>query len=286
MTHFTHIFKQNYDKRLKLGGEFVFGYSEKKLRELYPEKNYTIVGEAKSAKPNRKKTDAKTGKKDDRRVGHLSVDSKSYDLFRIGMHNGAFHRLEGYICVGEDTFVTVYSSRAAFLWSISAILLLLVATVLLIVKLLSNPKPPVIINPDHPLPDIDPEIEPLPPSDDDEKVDSNGGGFVSIVYTKDATVSLATNKAKIFYQNPNKSNHSVLLELYLVSSGTEYFLGKTGLIPAGSAIYEMDVSERDANIRAGIYEGLYRLFYYDPITGERAALSSDVAEIQISVNEQ
>ena len=286
MTHFTHVFKQNYDKRLKLGGESLFGYSKKKLRELYPEKNYTIVGEAKSAKPKKKKTDAAEEKKNDRRIGHLSVDSKSYDLFKLGAHKRAFYRQDGYICVGEDSFVVVHSCRIPFLVTLFVLLALIAVTSVLIVQLLMNPKPPVVINPDHPLPDIDPEIEHLPPSDDDEKVDSNGGGFVSIVYTKDAVVSLATNKATIFYQNPNKSNHSVVIELYLVSGDAEYFLGRTGLIPAGSAIYEIDVSERDANVRAGIYTGLYRLFYYDPITGERAALSSDVTEIQISVNEQ
>ena len=283
MTGFHHIFKQDYDKRIFLGGEFLFGYSEKKMRSLYPEKNYTVVGEAKSAKDLNRRNLKQQEKKKERRIGQLHVNGKELDLFPRGEHNSILHKREGYICVGEHTFVEVHSSRIPFLVTLLTLLAMIAAATVLIIGLLSNPKPPVI-NPDHPLPDIDPDIEVLP--DDDEKVNSEGGGgFVSMVYTKDVTVSLSTNKAKIFYQNPNKSNHSVVLELYLVSSDTEYFLGRTGLIPAGSAIYAMDVSERDANIRAGIYTGLYRTFYYDPITGERAALSSDITQIKVSVTE-
>lgn len=283
MTNFQHIFKQDYDKRFFLGDQYVFGYSDKKMRELYPEKNFSVVGEAKSTKAVKKQT--KTAeKKKEKRIGQLHVGGKALDLFPRGEHEGLLHKKEGYVCVGEDSFVSVHRSRLAFLLALLAILSMLAVTAVLIVKLLSGPKPPVI-QPDHPLPDIDPDIETLPEDDSDKVQSESGGGFVSMVYTKDASVTLSTDKAKIYYQNPNASNHSVVLELYLVSGAKEYFLGKTGLIPAGSAIYEMDVSERDANIRAGIYTGLYRTFYYDALTGERAAISSDITEIKVSVIE-
>ena len=287
MTGFHHIFKQDYDKRIFLGGQFIFGYSEKKMRELYPEKNYTVVGEAKSARRLKKKAEAQaeaTQKKAERRIGRLHINGKEVDVFRHGEHAGILHKREGYVCVGGDNFIAIHSSRLPFLLALLAVLAMLVITATLVIQLIGNPKPPVVIHPDHPLPDIDPDVETLP--DDSDKVQSeNGGGFVSMVYTKEATVSLSTNTATIYYQNPNKSNHSVVLELYLISGEQEYFLGRTGLIPAGGAIYQMDVSERDANIRAGIYTGLYRSYYYDPLTGERAAISSDITEVRISVVE-
>lgn len=282
MTSFHHIFKQDYDKRIFLGGEFVFGYSERKLRALYQGKNHTIVGEAKSTKSLKKQSQKQQEKK--KQIGQLHVNGKELDLFARGEHNSILHKREGYVCVGEDTFVEVHSSRIPFLLTLLAIIALIIVTAVLIVGLLSNPKPPVVIDPDPPLPDIDPDVEILP-DNGDKVVSENGGGFVSMVYTKDATVSLSANKATIYYQNPNKSNHSVVLELYIVSDGQEYFLGRTGLIPAGSAIYGIDVTERDANIRAGIYTGLYRMFYYDPLTGERAAISSNITEVTVSVTE-
>ena len=106
-----------------------------------------------------------------------------------------------------------------------------------------------------------------------------------MVYTKGVNLSLSSDKATIYYQNPGSSNHSVLLELYIVSDGVEYFIGKTGLIPAGSAIYELDVSERDASVRPGTYEGLYRANYYEPTTGERAVVASDITGVAVIVTE-
>ena len=287
MTGFHHIFKQDYDKRIFLGGQFIFGYSEKKMRELYPEKNYTVVGEAKSAKRLKKKAAAQTENKSgkpERHIGRLHVNGKEVDVFRHGEHAGLFHKREGYVCVGGDNFIAIHSSRLPFLLALLAVLAMLAVTTTLVIQLIGNPKPPIVIDPDHPLPEIDPDIETLP--DDGDKVQSeSGGGFVSMVFSYDVTVSLSEEKATITYQNPNKSNHAVVLELYLVSDGAEYFLGRTGLIPAGGAIYQMDVSERDASIRAGIYTGLYRTYYYDPLTGERAAISSDITDLKISVVE-
>lgn len=287
MTGFHHIFKQDYDKRIFLGDQFIFGYSEKKMRELYPEKNYTVVGEAKSARRLKKKAEAQaeaTQKKAERRIGRLHINGKEVDVFRHGEHAGILHKREGYVCVGGDSFIAIHSSRLPFLLALLAVLAMLAVTTVLVVQLIGNPKPPIVIDPDHPLPEIDPDIETLP--DDGDKVQSeSGGGFVSMVFSYDVTVSLSEEKATITYQNPNKSNHSVVLELYLISGEQEYFLGRTGLIPAGGAIYQMDVSERDANIRAGIYNGLFRSYYYDPLTGERAAISSDITDLKISVVE-
>ncbi|MBO4979230.1 MAG: hypothetical protein J6D16_02360 [Clostridia bacterium] len=296
MTGFHHIFKQDYDKRIFLGDQFIFGYSEKKMRELYPEKNYTVVGEAKSARRLKKKAEAQAEaaqKKAERRIGRLHINGKEVDVFRHGEHAGLLHKREGYVCVGGDSFIAIHSSRLPFLLALLAVLLMLALISVPLVELITTPpEPPIVINPDHPLPDIDPDIETLPPEvgGDDTPGGSEGagqtsGGFVSMVYTKEATVSLSASKAVIYYQNPNKSNHGVVLELYLVSDGQEYFLGRTGLIPAGGAIYQMDVSEREASIRAGIYTGLYRTYYYDPLTGERAAVSSDITEVKISVTE-
>ena len=286
MTGFHHIFKQDYDKRIFLGDQFIFCYSEKKMRELYPEKNYTVVGEAKSSKQLRKKKAEPKEPKKERHVGRLHIGSKEVDVFRHGEHAGLLHKREGYVCVGGDAFIAIHSSRIPFLLSLLAVLSMITVTTVLVAQLIGNPKPPVVIHPDHPLPEIDPDIETLPVDEDGDKVQSeSGGGFVSMVFTKEASISLSSNTATIYYQNPSKSNHAVILELYLISDGQEYFLGRTGLIPAGGAIYRMDVSERDAGIRAGIYTGLYRTYYYDPQTGERAAISSDITEVKISVTE-
>ena len=285
MIGFHHIFRQDYDKRLFLGGEHVFGYSKKRMRELYPEKSYTVVGKAKSGGLKKKKPSEKQRKKEEKRIGKLHVNGKELDVYPVGEKKELLQKREGFVCVGEDKYVAIQSNLLPFLLAVIGLALMIALVAVTLVWLLGREKPPVTVDPDHPLPEVDPDVEPIP-DDTDEKANSeNGGGFVSLVYTKDASVSLSTGKATIYYQNPNKSNHSVLLEFYLISNEQEYFLGKTGLIPAGSAIYQLDVTDRDVSIRAGTYTGLYRTYYYDPITGERAAISSDITEIVVTVTE-
>ena len=280
MTSFHHIFKQDYDKRICLGDQNAFCYSKKKMRQLYPNKNYTVVGEVKSGK--KLKSPPPQG---DGSIGTLYINEKELAVFPLGKHKRLIHRGEGFLCVGENRFVAAHSNLVPFLLVLLWLLAMIAVVLILVFKLLGTPEKPVVINPDHPLPEIDPDIETLPDDGDDQVNSEEGGGFVSMVYTKDATISLSSNKATVYYQNPHKSNHGVVLELYLVSEGQEYFLGRTGLIPAGSAIYEMDVSERAVQIRAGVYTGLYRTFYYDPLTGERAAISSDITEVTVSVTD-
>lgn len=282
MIGFNHIFKNDYDKRVKLAGEYVFCYSEKKMKSLYPENNYSLVGEASSKLPKEPKENEK---EPENKIGKLIFGGKSVDVFNIGKHKGLFHKKAGYVCVGDDKFVTVHTSRIPFLAALLGLLVLIVATGVVIVGILNNPKPPVVIDPDNPMPSIDPDIEPIEGDTGEKETAPKGGGSVSMVYTKGVTLSLSSDKATIFYQNPNSSNHSVVLELYIISGDEEYFIGRTGLIPAGSAIYELDVSERDANIRAGTYTGLYRTAYYNPETGERAAVGSDITGVSVVVTE-
>ena len=275
MITFNHIFKNDYDKRIKLGGEPIFIYSVKKMKELYPDGNFTLVGES----------SGKKAKKDEERIGTLIVGKNAIDVHPEGRHGKFLNKVDGYLCVGDNKYVAIHKSRIPFLATLLALLLLLVATILLILWLLQNPKPPVIINPDNPLPEIDPDIETIE-QDTSEKVTSEeGGGFVNMIYTKSASISLTTEKAKIHFKNPNASNHNVLIEFYIVSDENKYFVGKTGLVPAGTAIYEIDVSEREVDIREGIYTGLYRVYYYDSETGERATVGSDIVGISVSVEE-
>jgi len=285
MIGYDHIFKNDYDKRVKIGGEYVFCYSKAKLDSLYPEKDYSLIGEVRNTIPKDKPDSKRAQKRAEKKIGNFKAGGKVLDVFPHKMHSGFLYKESGYVCVGDGKFIAVRASRIPFFVALFSMLALLVALVVIIIGLISNEAPPVVIDPDNPLPEIDPDIEPIE-QDTSEKVTSEkGGGSVSMVYTKGVTLSLSNDKATIFYQNPNSSNHSVVLELYIVSDETEYFIGRTGLIPAGSAIYEMDTSEKDANIRAGTYTGLYRTSYYNPETGERAVVGSDITNVSVTVTE-
>lgn len=300
MANFNHILKTDYDKRVKLGKEYVFCYSKKKIKELYPSgAGYSLSGEAHLGTG---KSQDKFDEKQRKRLERLKESGKAHaeqqtlktgDL-RIGGHvlgvypkdtnAGFLSKSNGYVAVGENQFISIHSSRVPFLITVGAISAAIIAAVAIILALITAPAPPAPPAPDNPLPVIDPNVV---PNEDDtsEKTPINGGGSVSPIYTLSADVSLVTDTAKIYYQNPNASNHDMLIELYIVSNGEQYFLGRSGRIPAGYTIQELSLAEREVELKVGQYEGIYKIYIYNPVTGEMVMINAIIEDIIVKVTE-
>ena len=301
MSKYEHILKTDYDKRVKLGDNYVFCYSKKKLTELYPdESGYSRCGEAwrgtgqsqdKYEEKQRKRLEKlkESGKADFEKttlkVGDLHMGGSVLGVYPKGTNEAVLSKADGYVCVGENRFIALHSSRIPFFAAVGSLSVAIIATVIIIAMILGNAAPPVVIAPDNPLPVLDPNIVPVE-DDTSEKVFSEvGGGSVSMVYTKEATVRLKEGIVKIYFQNPNSSNHDVVVELYVMSGEEKYFLGRSGLVPAGSAIYELSIENREAELKEGIYEGRYQVSFYNPLTGEKAIIGSNISGVTITVTE-
>ena len=300
MSKFEHILKTDYDKRIKLGNNYVFCYSKKKLKELYPdESGYSLCGEAwrgtgqsqdKYEEKQRKKLEKlkKSGKADlektTLKVGDLHMSGSVLGVYPKGTNEFFLSKADGYVCVGENSFVALHSSRIPFLAAVGGLTTAIIATVIIIAMLLGNATPPDV-KPDNPLPVLDPNIVPVEDDTSEKVVSEDGGGSVKMVYTKEAAISLKSENATIYYQNPNASNHDVVVEIYVISGEESYFLGKSGRVPAGSGIYEISVADREAELKAGIYEGYYSVSFYNPTTGEKSILGSKISGVTITVTE-
>lgn len=108
------IKKPNQDARVKLGNSVYRCYSEDKIKELYPEQDYTVVGEVKNGS-------------DKKKVGDLST---GHAVSQRGAHSRTSNREAGFLCVGEDTYVVVLCPRV-LPWLLLGIAL--VAVILLLV---------------------------------------------------------------------------------------------------------------------------------------------------------
>mgnify|MGYP003292139488 CR=1 FL=1 len=116
------IKKPDQDTTVKLDKTVYHAYSEKKLKGLYPDDNYTVVGEV---KPGSNK----------KQVGELNT---GHAISQRGAHSLSFNREEGYLCVGEDTYVVVLRPRVLLWWLLG--LALLAVIVLLVLRFgLANP---------------------------------------------------------------------------------------------------------------------------------------------------
>lgn len=282
MTRYTYDFKSDYDKRVKVEDRYVFCYSPKKMKELYPQ-GYMLVGET-PAKSNTIPNKVKANSRPHPRIGGLYLKSETVSIYQNGCSNKLMNKLEGYICVGENQFIAVYKSRVPFVLTLFSMLAVLAICILLLL-LLTKKDDPLVIKPDHPLPDEDSGVVEIP-DDNDKPTDSvQGGGAVTMIYTLAATVDLSSGDVGIYLRNPKKSNHDVTITMYIVSGGNEYLIAKSGLIKAGYGLYKLTLSEDAPTLTEGVYTAYYKIGYYNPETGERALVEADIKDVTVTVTE-
>ena len=173
MIRYNHIHKNDYDKLITIGNKNVLCYSKKMLKELYPEKNFVLVGEtpSKKEKSEYELSERKKRKLDEKRVGKLHFADEVYNVLGAGAHNSVLHKNQGYICVGGDNYVAVKDTRAPFIIALSAMSAATVACIVLMVIMVINREPPIIVELDHPLPDVDENVEKIEDTTDDSGVD-------------------------------------------------------------------------------------------------------------------
>lgn len=122
----------------------------------------------------------------------------------------------------------------------------------------------------------------IPDPDDSEKMKSSGGGgAVSLSYSNIVAVSLKTNKLKLYFKNPSKSNQDMVIQVFINKNGKETLIAKSNRLPAGYIIKSLDL-ESNVKLTKGGYNGLFKVYYYNSDTDERAVLDTNI-EIKLEV---
>lgn len=271
------ILTHDHDQKVKLGQEDILCYSKKQLDKLYPNGGYRIVGETRAG--NKKSA-----------IAEFAAGNTTFVVSEEGAYNRITNRCAGYVKVGEDEYLALYKSRWPFLLSLLVLLALLA---LLASMLIKGPDIPVV-NPDHPLPEVDQNavaIDPDSPLEDEhnkqpaDKDKDDGGGAVSMIYTLEADASLTSGEISMYFKNPTASTHDVVLEMYIVSDGKEYLAARSGRIEAGYELRKMKLMEEKVILSEGNYNGLYKVQCYDPVTGELALVAPEITDLKITVKQ-
>lgn len=142
-----------------------------------------------------------------------------------------------------------------------------------------QPKPPLI--PDYAPQETEENAETIP-DDSDEKLEApQGGGSVSLTYAKEAIIDLSDKTVALLFANPGKSNQDMVIQILIQDT----LIVQSGTLTPGHQVNKLDLPENMAGrLTAGIYEGMYRVLYYDPETGEKAIVNTEIP-ITITVNE-
>lgn len=262
---------QTYDAKLKIKGHETECYSPRYIKSTYPSGGCRVLGEV-------------TGDKVKKKIGSIKMGHQQLDVGTPGGQSKLLWRTAGYLQVSDDEYIAVLKSRAPFL----VILLALLTAMIVLLMLLKPGSTPdngglIVIDPDHPLPPVD-QNQSLIEGDDSQKANvEQGGGSISLVFKLDAKLDLSTGDITISYQNPNSSTHNIILDMYIVSGGQEYLIARSGLLEPGYGLTAMELLEDAPTLSEGIYEGLFRVHSFDPITGEQAVVIPEMPGLIITV---
>ena len=270
-----------YSKTVKLDGIEIPCYTKKELEDVYPDGNWTVLGETK--KKNKKVIYAKLYLSDAIRSSELKLDKEGneipFDVCYSGLHNKILYKHAGYVPVnnGDSTYVALLKLRFASIFGVFLGLLLLAG--LLFWILFGDGGIPIL----NPLPPVDKAATPI--EGDGTAQNTDGGTSISVKYRLRATLSLSTGKIKIFFQNPSKSNQNAVLSLYVVSDDTETMIAESGMIRAGYELRELQFISDSISMKEGQYTGKFKLTYYDPKTKEKSFVQPEITDVTIIVTQ-
>ena len=137
-----------------------------------------------------------------------------------------------------------------------------------------------ILRPDYAPGVIDKNAVPLPDNGEKMKA-SEGGGAVSLSYSNKVSIDLNTRELTLYFQNPKKSTHNIVLEVIVTQNDKETVIAQSDILPVGYAIYKLELN-KDIKLLKGGYNGKFNIVYYDEKTEEKAALNTDIP-IKIAV---
>ncbi len=120
------------------------------------------------------------------------------------------------------------------------------------------------------------------PDDDAEKMEQpDGGGAVSLTYSKEVTIDLSDGTAEVYFANPGKSNQDIVLQIVV----QDEVIVQSGTLKPGNQVKNLELLDGVSKIlKAGGYEGKFVVLYYHPETAEKAVVNTEIP-VSITVNE-
>ena len=138
-----------------------------------------------------------------------------------------------------------------------------------------------VLTPDYAPKEEEVNIEAIPNDSGEKMQNEEGGGGVSLTYSTDVIIDLSDKKAFVYFANPGKSNQNMVLQIVIADE----VIVQSGTIIPGFRVQELDLLENSENmLSAGGYDGKFVVLFYDPESGEKAMVNTEIP-IKITVRE-
>ena len=136
------------------------------------------------------------------------------------------------------------------------------------------------LTPDYAPQEEEQNAEPIPDDSGEKLEDPEDGSSVSLTYSREVTISLSEKEASLLFANPGKSNQDMVLQIVVQGE----VLVQSGTLKPGNQVTALALMDgMDEKLSAGTYEGNFVVLYYDPETGEKAIVKTEIP-ITITVN--
>ncbi len=163
---------------------------------------------------------------------------------------------------------------------IALIAVSVIAVCVSVVVIILN-RPTSALPPDYAPQETEKNMETLAGNPDDTKLPQpEGGGAVGITYSNQVTVNLTEKMASLRFENPQISNQNVLLQIVV----QDKVIVQTGIIPPGNKVTKLELENGVEKLLVeGGYEGKIVLHYYQPESGEKTILNTEIP-VKITVS--
>lgn len=101
----------------------------------------------------------------------------------------------------------------------------------------------------------------------------DGGGAVSLTYSKTVRVSLSEKTLSLLIGNPNKSDQDIVFQVVIKDT----VIAQSGRLIPGHQVQKMNLNtDVTKQLEEGGYDGKIIIYYYDRQTGEKAMLNTEI----------
>ena len=166
------------------------------------------------------------------------------------------------------------SSRSLIIIIVILLLLITIAAVgVTIWSVFFREAPPVVLAPDYAPPETEDNAEKIP-NDSDEKLEApEGGGAVSLSYSKVVKIDISDKAASLYFGNPGRSTQDMVLQIVV----QDHVLAQSGRLVPGHQVSKLDLEAGMADLLSpGGYEGKFVVLFYNQETGEKAMVNTEI----------
>ncbi len=98
-----------------------------------------------------------------------------------------------------------------------------------------------------------------------------GGGSVSLTYSRQAEINLDEKTISFVFENPSRSNQSMVLQIL----AQDVVIAQSDTLPPGYELRSLSLEE-GVEFEQGTYEGKFLISFYDEGNGEKAAVNTEI----------